>query len=98
MHALFDPFLAQVSDLFAPAAERVTLALAGGLGAIAVAERRHLRQMTRRVLFVRWRTWLVTAPIFGAAVLWSRWGALAFVCLLAFQGLREYATMVGLGR
>lgn len=84
--------------LFVPAAQRVSIALAGGLGLIVAAERRHLREMTRRVLFVRWRTWAITAPIFGAAVMWSRWGALAFVTLLAWQGMREYASLVGLPR
>lgn len=83
-------------DLFVPAAQRVTLALAGGLGAILVAERHRLRALSRSVLFVRWRTWVITTPIFGAAVMWSRWGALLFVSLLALQGMREYASLVGL--
>lgn len=86
------------ADLFVPAAQRVSLALAGGLGAILLAERRHLRALTRRTLFVRWRTWAITAPIYGAAVMWSRWGALAFVSLLALQGMREYAHLTGLPR
>jgi len=86
------------ADLFVPAAERLTLALGGSLGAIAFVERRRLRDLTRSVLFVRWRTWLVTAPIFGAAVMWSRWGALAFAMLLATVGSLEYARLVGLPR
>lgn len=81
-----------------PAAARVGLALGGGLGAIALVERHHLREMTRRTLFVRWRTWAITAPIFGAAVLWSRWGAVSFVCALSLQGMREYARLVDLPR
>jgi phosphatidate cytidylyltransferase len=85
-------------DLFVPAAQRVSLALAGGLGAIAVAERHHLREMAQRVLFVRWRTWAITAPIFGLAVMWSTWGAVAFVGAASLQGSREYARLVDLPR
>ncbi|HEX9712486.1 MAG TPA: phosphatidate cytidylyltransferase, partial [Actinomycetota bacterium] len=84
--------------LFVPAAERLTLALGGALGAIVLVERHHLRELTRRVLFVRWRTWLVTAPIYGAAVMWSRWGALAFAMLLAGVASWEYARLAGLPR
>lgn len=77
-------------------ATRMSLALGGTLGVIAVAERRHWKQMTRRVLFVRWRTWAITAPIFGAAVMGGRWAAVAFVEALTIIGLREYAGIVKL--
>lgn len=90
--------LSPADELLLPAAERVSLALGGGLGAILAVERHHLRDLTHRVLFIRWRTWLITAPIFGAAVMWSRWGAVAFVAALSVQALREYAAMVGLPR
>lgn len=83
-------------ELLAPAAQRLTLALGGTLGVILLVERRHLGELTRRVLFVRWRTWLITAPVYGAAVMWSRWGALAFVTALSFQGMREYARLTEL--
>lgn len=83
-------------ELFGPAATRVSLALAGGLGAVVLVERHNLRALGSRVLFLRWRTWLITAPIYGAAVMWSRWGALVFVSALAFQGVREYARVVEL--
>lgn len=87
-----------MSDLLIPSAQRVGLALAGGLGAVVLAERRRLRDLASSVLFVRWRTWAITAPIFGAAVLWSPWGSLALVSLLSWQGLREYGRIVGLPR
>src|SRR5258708_36142531 len=90
--------LSFADDLFVPAAERVTLALAGGLGLIVAAERRHLRQMTRRVLFVRWRTWAITAPLFGAAVMGPKWLGVTFVALLSLQGMREFAAVVDLPR
>ena len=84
------------ADLFVPSAQRVGIALGCGLAAIVAAERHHLRALPRRTLFLRWRTWAVTAPLYGAAVMWSRWGAVAFVTLLAWQGMREYARLVQL--
>jgi len=77
-------------------ATRMSLALGGTLGLIAIAERRHWKEMTRRVLFVRWRTWAITAPIFGLAVMGGRWAAVAFVEALTIVGLREYARIVNL--
>lgn len=85
-----------MSEFAIESATRMTAALGGALGLIAVAERRHLKDMTRRVLFVRWRTWAITAPIFGAAVMGGRWAAVAFVEVLTIVGLREYARIVGL--
>lgn len=87
-----------MNDLLIPAAQRMSLALAGGLGAILVAERRHLRGLTGRTLFRRWRTWAISAPLFAAAVLWSPWTAAVLVGALSVQGLREYAALVGLPR
>lgn len=84
--------------LFVPAAQRVSLALAGGLGLIVIAERRHLREMPKRVLFVRWRTWAITAPLFGAAAMGPLWLGTAFVSALSLQGMREYARVVDLPR
>jgi phosphatidate cytidylyltransferase len=84
------------SEFFAPAATRLSLALAGGLGLIVVAERHHLRELTRRVLFLRWRTWAMTAPLFGAAVMGPGAFGVAFVMALSLQALREYADIVEL--
>src|SRR5688572_20713527 len=85
-------------DLLVPAAERLALALGGGLGAIAFVERHRLRSLARNVLFVRWRTWLITAPLYGAAVMWSGWGALVFVAALGLVAAAEYAKLAGLSR
>jgi phosphatidate cytidylyltransferase len=82
--------------LFLPAAERVTIALASALGLILAVERRHLRDLWGRVLFVRWRTWVVTAPIFGYAAMGPKGIAVGFVALLSFQALREYAALTAL--
>ena len=83
-------------SLFLPAAQRVTLALVGALGLIVAAERHNLRDLTRRVLFVRWRTWAVTAPIFGFAAMGPQGAGLALVMALSLQGMREYAALVAL--
>jgi phosphatidate cytidylyltransferase len=82
--------------LFVPAAMRVSIALGSALAAIVAVERRHLRELGDRVLFVRWRTWAITAPIFGFAAMGPAGAAVALVAALSFQGMREYATLVGL--
>lgn len=84
------------NELFFPAALRLGASLAGGLGLIALAERRHLREMTRRTLFLRWRTWAFSAPLFGAAAMGPLEFAVVFVTALSLQGLREYSALVGL--
>lgn len=84
--------------LFVPAAQRVTIALVSALALIVAAERHHLREIGRRVLFVRWRTWAITAPIFGFAAMGPTGAALVLVTVLSFQGMREYAALTGLPR
>lgn len=83
-------------SLFLPAAQRLTIALAGALGLILVAERNHLHALTRRTLFVRWRTWVISAPIFGFAAMGPSGAAVALVAALSLQGMREYARMLAL--
>jgi phosphatidate cytidylyltransferase len=85
-----------VSELAPASAGRVTLALVGGLSLVLVAERRHLTELWSRVLFVRWRTWAIAAPLFGAAVLGPVPLAVAFVAALSAQGLRELSVVAGL--
>ena len=84
------------NELFFPAAIRLGASLAGGLGLIALAERRHLHDLTRRTLFLRWRTWAFSAPLFGAAAMGPLAFAVVFVTALSLQGLREYSALVGL--
>lgn len=86
------------NEMFVPAALRLSASLAGGLGLIVLAERRHLRDLTRRTLFLRWRTWALSAPLFGAAAMGPLAFAVVFVTALSLQGLREYATLVELPR
>lgn len=85
-------------DLFVTAAERLSLALAGGLGLVLVAERNNLRRLTSRSLFLRWRTWAITAPLYGAAAMGPKIFALLFISAIAAQGMREYAALTRLPR
>jgi phosphatidate cytidylyltransferase len=80
-----------------PGAVRLGMALAGSLGTIVVAERRRLRTLARSVLFVRWRTWLVTSAILLMAVA-TTWSAVVFVAALSVQGARELARLAHLRR
>ena len=84
------------SGLFARSALTVSAAQACSLGLVLVAERHHLRELPRRVLFVRWRTWLVTAPLYGFAVVGGTWASVAFVEALVAVGIVEYARMTRL--
>src|SRR5688572_17241540 len=86
------------NELFFPAAVRLGASLAGGLGLIVLTERRHLHELTRRTLFLRWRTWAFSAPLFGAAAMGPLAFAVMFVTALSLQGLREYSALVGLPR
>ena len=86
------------NEMFVPAALRVSLALAGGLSLIVVAERHHLRELSSGVLFKRWRTWDITAPLFGAATMVPGAFGFVFVMALSFKGLRNNAIFVGLSR
>jgi len=82
---------------------RPTLIVVGGILGLAlvlllVKERRYLRELHRRELFRRLLTWAVIAPVYTLAVLSGSIPTLLMVCLMVFQGLREYATLVGLPR
>src|SRR4051812_16509242 len=82
-----------LSPLFAPLAASLGGLLLAALGALALVERGRLRQS---VLFRRWRTWALIAPIYLLGVLGGPLPALLFVGALSFQALREYADLVGL--
>ena len=80
-----------------------TLEVVGGILGLAlvlllITERRDLRELHRRELFKRLLTWAIIAPVYTLAVLSGPIPALLLVCLMVFQGLREYATLVGLPR
>jgi len=83
------------SPLFVP----TLLRWAGLFGAaLAVLLVRRWRSGTsgEDVLLVRWRTWLIIAPIYLFAVLGGVLSTALLVMALTFQGLREYARLVDL--
>lgn len=64
--------------------------------ALLVVERRHVRELGRRPLFQRWRTWAIIAPVYAAAILAGSATTAALAFALSVQGLREYASLVEL--
>ncbi len=76
----------------------VGIVLGVALVVLLVLERRHLRELHRRELFRRLFTWACIAPLYSVAILSGRIPVLLITCLMVFQGIREYATLVGLPR
>ena len=75
--------------------------MAGGLlGSILLVQvvlvRFRVSRLKGNVLFQRWRTWAVIAPVYAFAVLSGELTTLLLITVLVFQGLREYAALVGL--
>lgn len=80
------------------AALRFALALGGGLALIIAAERRRLASFGSSVLFLRWRTWAISAPLFALAASGPEAAAVLFVVALSLQATRELAALVRLPR
>jgi phosphatidate cytidylyltransferase len=85
------------NPLTSPLLPRVAFTLGGLLGSSVLALRLFVRpRLTASSLFVRWRTWLVIAPLFTLVVLAGPLPLALFAAALAVQGSREYATLAGL--
>jgi phosphatidate cytidylyltransferase len=84
--------------LFQRTAITLGLILGAGLLLLLVVERHHLAELHRRTLFQRWAVWAIIAPLFSLAVLSGQLPMLALTALIVWQGLREYARLVGLPR
>jgi phosphatidate cytidylyltransferase len=69
---------------------------ASSLLALSLAARGQWRVLIASVLFQRWRSWLVIAPMFSAAVLSGVLPLAVFAAALAVQGAREYARLTDL--
>jgi phosphatidate cytidylyltransferase len=82
--------------LFARTALTLGSILGAGLLLLLIVERRHLGELPQRTLFQRWAVWAVIAPVFSLAVLSGQLPMLALTALIVWQGLREYARLVGL--
>lgn len=80
------------------AIERFALALGGGLGLIVAAERHRLRSLPRSVLFLRWRTWAISAPLFALAASGPDMVGVLFVLGMSLQAAREFAKLADLPR
>ena len=65
---------------------------------ILVLEWRHLKELHHRALFRGLFSWICIAPIYSLAIFSGRIPVLLLTCLIVFQGLREYARLVGLSK
>jgi len=66
--------------------------------ALVFAARRRSQALASSVLFQRWRTWIVIAPLFSLAALSGPLALALFAAALAVQGSREYAHLAALRR
>jgi phosphatidate cytidylyltransferase len=67
----------------------------GSLLALLIAARGHWQTLSDSVLFSRWRTWLVIAPLFSVAALSGPLPLALCVAAICVQGCREYAYLAG---
>lgn len=86
------------SDLFIPAARVLGILFGATLLALLLIYRLNVTRLWQSVLFQRWRTWAVIAPVYGLAMLAGLVPAALLVSALVFQGLREFASLVELPR
>jgi phosphatidate cytidylyltransferase len=77
---------------------RFAIALGGGLGLIVAAERHRLGSLGSSVLFLRWRTWAISAPLFALAASGPAILGILFVVGLSLQATREFAGLARLPR
>jgi phosphatidate cytidylyltransferase len=68
----------------------------GSLVALLVAVRGRWSQLAGSVLFERWRTWLLIAPLFSLAALAGPIAMAALATALSLQASREYAPLAAL--
>lgn len=86
------------SELFLPTVYSVGGLLAMALVALLLRSRGRWPRLRDDVLFHRWRTWAVIAPVYVLAVLGGPVPTLVMVSLIILQGLHEYSRLVGLNR
>jgi phosphatidate cytidylyltransferase len=85
------------SPLLVPVAGTVGGLFAGALLALFVAARGQWDALRTSILFARWRTWVLIAPIYTLAVLAGPLPITLLAASLAAQGVREYARLTRLG-
>jgi len=86
------------TELFLPTAYTVGGLLAIALAALVLRSRFRWQRLKNDLLFQRWRTWSVIAPVYALAVLGGQVSTMLMVSLLIVQGLREYGRLVELPR
>ncbi len=64
--------------------------------ALLLTVRGHWQMLSTSVLFERWRTWLLIAPLFSLVVLSGPLAVALFAAAAAVQGSREYGRLMGL--
>lgn len=84
------------TELFLPTAYTVGGMLAVALAVLVIRHRGRWNGLKNDVLFYRWRTWSVIAPVYALAVLGGQVPTVLMVSLLIVQGLREYGRLVEL--
>lgn len=84
------------SPFFAPAAYRIAVLLMLSLILIIYVLRNKWRTFFQESLFIKWRTWAIISVLFIGATLGGPLGIALLVTGLIWQGLREYADLVGL--
>jgi phosphatidate cytidylyltransferase len=82
--------------LFLPTAERWGGLLAVAFIGLLLATRNNSGRLVDDVLFLRWRTWALIAPIFLFGILGGLLPRLLLILGLTLQGLREYAHLTSL--
>ena len=86
------------SELFLPAVYRLAALLALGFLVLLFRSQSRDQSFKGDILFLRWRTWVIIAPIYLLAVLGGQVPTTVLVALLGVEALREYSNLVGLPR
>jgi phosphatidate cytidylyltransferase len=71
---------------------------ASSLVALLLTVHGHWQMLSASVLFQRWRTWLVIAPLFSLVVLSGPLAVAVFAAVVGVQAVREYARLTDLTR
>jgi len=82
--------------LLAPLGVTLASLFAGSLVALLLSVRGRWRALQASVLFTRWRTWLVVAPVYSVVILAGPLPVALLAIGLAVQGAREYARLADL--
>lgn len=86
------------SPWFMPAGLRILILLGLSLALILLVLRNDIRHLFQKGLFIKWRTWAIIAPLYLGACLAGPLAIGLLVIGMTWQGLREYAELVGLVR